>query len=120
MKRKIRIFIIFVVLIISILCIIVHNRNKEKQYTFVKLNGNLYKQSDFSIDYAGGDIPKGKITKLSEEPIPQNNGETNKEYLVGKTIYGTKNILNDLHFKENDDAIVVETHNSYILFEKVK
>lgn len=120
MKRKISILIIIVVLIISISGIIVHNRNKEKQYTFVKFNGNLYKQSDFSIDYAGGDIPIGKITKLSEQSIPQNDGESNQEYLVDKTILGIKNILNDLHFKENDEAIVVETHNSYILFEKVK
>ena len=120
MKKKISIFIIIFILIICILGIIVYNRNKEKSITFVKFNGNLYKQSNFSIDYAGGDIPIGKIKKLSEQPIPQNDGETNKQYFVDKTIFGTKNILNDLDFKENDEAIVVETHNSYILFEKVK
>lgn len=117
MKKKI--FIIVLILIICILGIIIYNGNREKQVAFVKFNGNLYKQSDFTINYAGGDIPIGKINKLSEKSIPQNDGETNKEYLIDKAIYGIKNILSDRDFKENDEAIVVEVSNSYILFEKV-
>lgn len=70
------------------------------QVAFVKFNGNLYKQSDIEIDYDGGDIPIGKINKLSEKSIPQNDGETNKEYLIDKAIYGTKNILSDRDLKK--------------------
>lgn len=118
--KKISIFIIIVILIIGILSIIIYNKNTQKQSVLVKFNGNLYKRSSFIIDYAGGDIPIGKINKLSDQFIPQNDEETNAEYLVGKTIFGTKNVLNDIEFKENDKAIVVQTTNSYILFEKIK
>lgn len=118
MKRKIS--IIIAILIISILSIIIYNKNSEKQSVLVRFNGNLYKRSNFIIDYAGGDVPIGKINKLSDQLIPQNDGETNAEYLVGKTIFDTKNVLNDIEFKENDKAIIVETTNSYILFEKIK
>lgn len=118
MKGKISIFIIIIILIITILSVIFYNKDSEKQSILIKFNGYLYKQSDYIIDYVGGDIPIGKICKLSEELIPQNDGETNTEYLVGKTIFGTKNILNDI--KKYNEAIVVETTNSYILFEKIK
>ena len=113
-----KIIICVLILIFCILVIIVYNANNEKQFVFIKINGNLYKQSDFKIDYAEGDVPIGKINKLSEQSIPQNDGETNNEYLVGKTIFGSKNILNDLNFNDGE-LIVVETPNSYILFEKV-
>lgn len=117
MKRKLSIFIIIIFSIICILGIITYNKNKEKQTAFVKFNGNLYKKSNITIDYVGGDISIGKITQFTKQSIPQYDGETNREYLLGGIIFGTKNILNDIDFKD-DEAIVIETSNSYILFEK--
>ena len=113
-----KIIICILILIFCIIAIIVYNVNNEKQSVFVKINGNLYKQSDLKIDYVEGDVPIGKINKLSEQSISQNDGETNNEYLVGKTIFSLKNILNNLNFNDGE-AIVVETPNTYILFEKV-
>lgn len=76
----------------------------------VRFGGNLYGRSFAEIDYAGGKKAIGKIQKLTEkENVPQRDGETNTQELLGATVY-----------ESASDSIVLYYNNEYVLFEKIE
>lgn len=85
---------------------------KEGKYAeepLVKFNGTLYTKSNKIIDYIGGAAQIGTIDQLIDSDyVPKVDGETNSKELLNAGVYPGE-----------DNEIVLNYNNDYVLYEKV-